>query len=143
MKINYHSFTLIFSICFLNLIPTTSSRAQSITCIANGQDAHFIQKSTNAVPVVLAGQSEACNHAYSFELYKKNLMQGVLTLAPEEIGLHAKNILYWVSFRTGRAREIGELPISATKINKFIYADTSQEGALCRLVWNLTSKASV
>jgi hypothetical protein len=64
-------------------------------------------------------------------------------LAPEEIGLHAKNILYWVSFRTGRAREIGELPISATKINKFIYADTSQEGALCRLVWNLTSKASV
>lgn len=125
---NIDLFKVKLLIFFFSLLPANLSMAQSVACIARGQDAKFILKSINTVPVVLFDQFETCNRPFVFEPDRKNILQGTLSLPPEELGLNASSVLYWVSFRTGSARRIGELPMSATKMHDFIYENITQEG---------------
>lgn len=105
-----------------------TSTIQPLTCSENGPDAILTHVNQQETQVTLPNRRDVCEAGFEFMPDKGQPLTGLVLAAPIELGLHAKNTVFRVSFQDGMAKRLGELPVSAVHTSSGSFVDVFQEG---------------
>ncbi|HSW08869.1 hypothetical protein [Aquabacterium sp.] len=99
----------------LALLTGACAAEPALQCRVDERSAVLSLKGGPGVEVVIPRRADICEAGYSYEAEAGQPMRGLLMLAPRELGLNAKNVVYRISFADGEALKLGELPASAER----------------------------
>ena len=122
------AFVVSATIAFSSFSHASEFNVQTVSCSSSGSDAKLTYANRLSTPVILKGRGYMCETGFEFLSHRNQKLAGILLVAPTELGLRAKNIVYQISFQDGSANIIGELPVSSERTGDARFLDVFQEG---------------
>ena len=107
---------------------TLGAEPQAINCLVGDSGATLTLSDLKSKSILVSGRSDICDSGYAFFPDHNQPLNGVIFAAPEEIGLNEKNAIFRVSFKNGKVKRIGELPVSSENTSDNIYVNVFQSG---------------
>ena len=142
MKLYFVGMFTVVTLFFCSVTKSEAVSSSNIQCLAIGSDAKLTSSLPKTKPIVIKSRSDICEAGYEFTPYEQDMIDGFISTPPIELGLHAVNNIYSVSFLDGKSELVGQLPVSSEKISNHIYEDFLQEGgSIYRKEYKITKTA--
>lgn len=123
MKTTPSIFVLIFSAALAN-----TANSQTLSCMDTHDGIIIFHTNTPERRAHIKNTSSNCASGFTFIQDRNRKMSGYIITPPKELGLNAKQSVYYTPFNKGANTYIGELPSSANENEEGLFINVLQQG---------------
>lgn len=99
-----------------------------VECLIMGSEAVLqVVGASHLKQIKLEQSPEVCERGFEFTAATSNSTAGLLRIAPSHLGLNAQNEVFRISFETGSATRLGEVPASADLVDDETFIQSVQQ----------------